>query len=139
MKSFYSFKKSKGAAALSSVILISGVVVEIALVSLLISYLSSQEGLGVRMSYAASLSARSGINDAILKIIWDKNLGAQSYTLPVGNFSADVVITDNSDRYQIDSTGTAVNKKSKMRAVVIYSGENGFIGVESIKEIPINQ
>ena len=66
------FKKNKGIAALPTILLLGGIIVEISIVGAFISYLFSQSSFGIRSSEEALSLAQSGIQDAMIKIIRNK-------------------------------------------------------------------
>lgn len=137
----------KGAAALSTVLIIGAIVAEVAVASLIASYYVNQEGLGVKLSYNATMAAEAGVNDAILRVMRDKNYGnpTANYSISIGNASTAVSVTrvagdsgDPADTTTINSTGSAADKKSKIQAVIYVNKTTGLININSIKEISVN-
>lgn len=140
------FIKNKGIVSLTTVLVIGTVVMETAIVGLAVSYLVGEQGLGLKMSYNASLAARSGVDDVLLRIARDKQFvitPGPSYTLTVNNFQADVTATrtildTRYVQYSITSVGTAVNKKVKVSGTVIVDDYTGAINNQSFQEVSVN-
>jgi hypothetical protein len=144
------FNNQKGITAISTILLVGSLISEIALASLISSYLLSDEGLGLKIFYQASFASRAGVNDAILKIIKNKDILSEDYTSPIDSSrSARVIICKESTAYEsaptcstpslsgqysILSISTILNKKSKLSAVVSVNGNNGLVSVQSISE-----
>lgn len=133
------FKEKQGVISLTTVLIVSTVIVETALVGLSIAYLVGEEGFGLKSSRHATVAARSGMNDAILKIINNKDYLGQSYTLPVDIYETDVTITRNAidtryARYDIDSLGKSLGKRIKISGVIIVDEYSGEVTVQSFQE-----
>lgn len=139
-----------GMAALPMVLLIGGIVVEISLAGAFISFFAVQSGLGVKLSDEALAAAKSGVQDAVLKIIRNKNFSSPSgYILATGNRSAVVTVCHDSytastacdtlsvGKDEIISTGSALLKRRKMKAMINIDSVSGEIKIESIEEIAI--
>ncbi len=128
----------KGVVALPTILVIGGIVVEIGLAGVLIAYLVSQSGSGVKLSFEAMAAARAGINDAIIKSVRNYDSSA-STTISVGNYSAETSVTRNPlmDKYTIYSIGTALNKKRKLKAILNVNEITREIKIESITEEPL--
>ena len=143
------FNNKKGITAISTILLVGSLMAEIAIASLISSYLLGDEGLGLKISYQTYFTSKSGINDAILKIIRDKNIGNGEYNLAIDNKSARVIICKNSTAYEnvptcsapnlsgqysILSISVILNKKSKIRAAVSVDDISGLVSTQSIIE-----
>ncbi len=139
----------KGFIALPLIILISGIVLEVALSLALISYYLVQISFGGKSSNEALSAAQTGIDDAVIRIVRNKDFSS-SYTLSIDNIKkTDVVVCSNSktttincDTYnsgkdEITSTGKFFNRNRRLRAFVNVDNEKGEISVESVTEIPI--
>jgi len=133
----------RGVAALPTILMLSGIVGELVLSGVLLSFLFSRSGLAGRLSAEASVLARSGAEDAIYRIVKDDY--QTPYTLDFGNGrKADVVIEkDPGDlgscsvswgcRYRVISSGRAL---SSNRETVIILGVDPLsreIKIQSIK------
>ncbi len=147
-----SLLKTNAVAALPTILLIGGIIVEIGVAGAFVSYLLSQSGFGAKLSAEAFAAAQSGIDDAMLKIVRDKNFytgPAAPYTLTVGNRSAQVIVckdlktvssacgTSNIGKDEITSLGSALTKRRQLRAIVNVDDNTGEVKVESIQEIAL--
>ncbi len=81
----------KGTVTLPVVILMGGIITEIAIAGAFLAYFLSQSGFGLKLSAEAFAAAQSGIEDAKLKIIRNKDFTSSPnpYTLSVGSRSAE--------------------------------------------------
>ena len=144
----------RGVAALSTVILIGGVIVEIGVIIGLVAYLVIQLTSGARHSMQALIAAKTGISDGILKVVRDKNINYTSsgspYTVTVSSVSSAVVTickdtrtvtsacdTANSGKNEITSTGVSFNRRHKLVAILNIDATTGHTRVESVREIPL--
>ncbi len=132
---------SRGIVALPAILIIGGIIVEIGLAGILVAYLVSQSGFGVKMSAEAMAAAQAGVNDAIMKVVRDKNFftGA-STTLAVGDRSAEVSVSFNNPlagKTTVFSIGSAFNKKRKLKALLNVNSITGEVKIESIEETPL--
>ncbi|PIY59498.1 hypothetical protein COY96_01505, partial [Candidatus Wolfebacteria bacterium CG_4_10_14_0_8_um_filter_37_11] len=82
---------NKATAALPAMLFIGGIIVEIGIAGAFISYYLSQSGFGIKMSAEALAAAEAGVQDALIKIIRNKDFTSSGYDLTVGNRSANVV------------------------------------------------
>jgi len=145
--------KNKGMTALPLIILIGGIVLEIAITMALLAFYISESGAGARFSAEALSISQAGINDALMKIIRSPsfNTGASNpYYLSFDNGrTAQVIVcrnsrtvTNNCDSWvsngdEITSLGTVLNKNRRLRANVSINPTNGEVRIQSIKEIPL--
>ncbi len=139
----------KGAMALPTMLLIGGIILEIGIAGLLVSYFFIQSKLGVELSAEALAVAQSGIQDAAIRIIRDKNFSPGSYTINIGNRSAQVIIckdsktilipcdTINNNKHEVTSLGIAQKKQRQIRAFFSVDNLTGEIRIESKKEIAL--
>ncbi len=135
-------RSNKGIISLTTVLIVSTVIVETALVGLSIAYLAGEEGFGLKESRHAIATARSGINDAILRIIDNKDYLSNSYTLSVDSYEADVTITRSSidtryARYDIASVGKTFGKRIKISGVLTVDEYSGEVTIQSFQETGI--
>ncbi len=147
MRENIKLRVEKGVAALPMVLLIGGIIVEIALAGAFIAFFASQSGLGIKLSDEALTAAKSGVQDAIIKIIRNKNFSSPSgYVLAVGNRSATIIVCRDSytvstacdtasvGRDEIISTGSAALKRRKIKTMVNVDNVTGEVKVVSIEE-----
>jgi len=152
---FRTHRPAHAAAALSSILVVGIIVVEAAIAALVVSYLVGQQGLGLRRATQALTAARAGLDDAMLKIVRNKSFSpASPYALAIGDISVSVLVcrelmasttaytachtTSLPSKYEIVSTATAVNKKSRLKAVLVFDTASGLVTVESVQEIAAN-
>ena len=144
MNKFYNrISLQRGFASLPVILLIGGMLVEIGIAGAFISYFLSQSGLGIRLSQDALAAAQAGVEDALIRIVRDKNFNPSPnpYTITVGNNSVQVAVCKDtcvgSNKFQIDSLGIAFNKQRKIRAIISVNNLTGEVKLESENEITI--
>lgn len=147
--------REKGAIALPTIILIGGIILEIALTLSLVSYLLLQSGAGSKFAAEALVIAQAGIDDSIVKIIRNNRLGYPSpyqytltvdairkaeiivcYGLRITNNNCDVTKVNN-NKTNVISLGRVFNKNRKIEAIIDVNPNTGEIKVESIEEITL--
>ncbi len=135
------FRLRRSVVSLTTILIIGTVVMETALVGLVVSYLASEQGLGVRASYVAVAAAEGGINDVLLRIARDKDFypSVNPYTLSSGLYQAVITVTKNPidtrfTRYTIESVGNAFSKEIGIRGVYVVDGYTGSLYTESYTE-----
>jgi len=132
---------NKATAALPAMLFIGGIIVEIGIAGAFISYYLSQSGFGIKMSAEALAAAEAGVQDALIKIIRNKDFTSSGYDLMVGNRSANVVVCKDTcagtGKHKITSIGSALVKRRKIEAVVNVNNTTGEVKIESIQETAI--
>jgi len=135
-------RNNKATAALPAILLIGGIIIEIGLAGAFISYYLSQSGFGVKMSAEALAAAEAGVQDAIIKIVRNKDFTSSGYELQVGSRSANVVVCKDTcagiGKHKITSIGSAVVKRRKLEAVINVNATTGEVKIESILESVLN-
>ncbi len=139
----------KGAATLAAILLISGIVMELAISGLIVGVLVSNTVASSKMAAQALVAARTGAEDATVKITRYKNCsalatafsitcdGVTTYPLTVDTASATVGVIDNADgTLKVVSIGTAGTRKKRFEAVVGVDAFSGQIIVISMQEKP---
>ncbi len=130
-----------GQAALPVVLLICGVVTEIAIAGTLIAFILSSSGWGERLSSQALAAAKAGVEDAFMRITIDKNFSdSDGYSFSVGERTAYVIVNEDPVGYpvgtdQIISLGTALSRQRKLEAIIVVDGNTGKVSLKSIIEI----
>ncbi|MEK7465671.1 MAG: hypothetical protein AAB631_02745 [Patescibacteria group bacterium] len=135
----------RGQATLSFVLLVGGIIVEVAIAGALIAFFLSGAGLGDRLSARAYNAAQTGIRDAELKIARNKEFcGTCSfpiqYSFPVGSDSVVVNVTrvddsvNNAYLYTFTSTGTSASRQRKFVAVLAADKATGSVQLKSNQE-----
>jgi len=142
---------TKSAAALSTILIVGAVVAETALAALLTSFLVSQQGAGLKNAQEAVAVARTGLDDALLRIVRDTEFAPSPnpYSVAVGQREAEVLVcrelTANvssqtcttpvlSSHYEIVSIASVAGKTQRIKGVVIFDSV-GLVRVESISEL----
>lgn len=139
-----------GQATLSFVLLVSGVIIEIAIAGSIIAFFLSGAGLGERLSARALGVAQAGIRDAQMRITRNKELCSSgctsltplSYVISMGEDSANVSIILNFtdfDNYifTIASIGTASTRKKKFESVLVVNKMTGVVQLKSFEELSV--
>ncbi len=132
--------RNGGVAVLPVILLIGGLIAEIGIAGVFIAYYLSQSSFGVKLSEEALAAAQSGTQDALLRIVRDKNFNPSPnpYTLNVGSYSAQITVCKDTcagaDKFQIDSLGVSFNKQRKIRAIINVHNLTGEVKLESEKE-----
>lgn len=140
-------KTRNGVATLGATLLIASIVMELAIAGLIVGVLVSNTAASSRLAAQALVAARTGAEDATIKIARYKNCsalattfsitcdGVTTYSLTVDTASAAVGITDNADgTLKIVSIGTAGTRKKRFEAVVGVDAFSGQIIIISMKE-----
>ncbi len=144
-------KKIKAAATLPIVLLVGGLAVEIGIAGAFVAYFLSQSSFGIKLSGEALAAARTGIQDARIKIVRDKNFipGYNPYTLNIGSNSAQITVckdlrtvssacdTPMSGKFEITSLGTAFTKYRQVRVIIHVNDITGETRLESEIEVAI--
>jgi len=126
----------KGQAALPAVLLIGGVITEIAIAGTLVAFILSSSGLGERLSSQALAAAKSGVQDAFMKITIDKTFNAPAgYSFSVGSRSVQVTVIKGTNTDQVISLGTALSRQRKLEAILFVDQNTGKVDLKSIREI----
>jgi len=129
---------NKATAALPAMLFIGGIFVEIGLAGAFISFYLNLRGFGIKMSAEALAAAEAGVQDALIKIIRNKDFTSSGYDLTVGNRSANVVVCKDTcagtGKHKITSIGSALVKRRKIEAVVNVNNTTGEVKIESILE-----
>lgn len=126
-----------GIAALPALLLIGGIVIEIAIVSAALTFIGITNALSVRAAAEALFLARAGAQDAIMRVVRDKNFSSSGYTVPVGSRSATVVVTKDqpqAGQTTITATSSVVRRQKEIQAVVTIDGVTGQSEIVSFKE-----
>lgn len=144
-------RAQKGIASLPVILLMSAIVIEIGIASVfLLSYLNNTV-YGTRLANQAFMAARSGVNDAINRVILNKNCGVDTscapsfpgtYTINIGTATADIAICKDTcvgiGKDEIISTGYSFTRQHRIVAVVTVDSATGLVTIESIRSEPQN-
>lgn len=134
-----------GQATLSFILLVGGIIVEVAVAGALIAFFLSGAGLGDRLSARAYNAAQTGIRDAELKIARNKEfcgtcLFPIQYSFSVGSDSVVVGVArmddsvNNAYLYTFTSTGISASRQRKFVAVLAVDKVTGSVQLKSNQE-----
>lgn len=132
---------NNGQATLALVLLIGGIItlIGVSLVFLVGSFINS--GYGFQSSSRAFAVASAGVDDAIMKLVRNKDFYAASpYDVPVGNYNASVTVakdTPVSGKTTIVSTATVGAYKRKVQAIVAIDSYTGQVHLVSWEELAL--
>ena len=128
-------KYQRGFSLLPVVLVASIIIVEIGIALTFVMYLTNSASYDVRLSQEAFFGARSGINDAFLRIIRDKNFSSSGYNLVVGRVNVNIIVEKNSNFSTITAKGTILNREKIMQGIVSVDQETGEATLFSLQEI----
>ena len=139
-----------GQVALPFVLLVAGIIIEIAIAAVFVVFFLSTGTAGERLALRARGAADSGARDAMVKIARDKEFaGAASeaspftYSLALGNDTADISVwraVDNTNGvyiYSITAIATADNRKKKVMGSMVVDQITGRVQLQSLAEVPV--
>lgn len=137
----------KGQMTLPFILLVSGIIIEIAIAGAFVTYFLSTSGYGERLAVRAEAAARSGVNDALVRIMQNKNFSSAScdspyeYSLSVGGGDISSVslcrttdFSTNTYTFTITSLGIAGMHQKKFVAIAVVDQTTGQTALESISE-----
>jgi len=138
-------RQSSGQATLSLILLIGGIIIEIALAGSLISYLLSTSGRGELLASRALGAAEAGIRDVQIKIARNKDFvqsGTLTYPLSVGGDSTTINVsrtspTPTSYLYTATSTGSAITRTKRLVAQLVVDTTTGLVQLQSVSEATV--
>ena len=138
----------KGIISLPTILMVSGIIAEVALVGVILAFLFSASGFGGRLAAESLAAAQTGIQDAFYRIVI--NDFASSYTITVGPGNRLARITIERDpadlgicnvgwgcRFRVRSVGEAFLSNSQMEAILGVDPLSREISILSLREIPI--
>lgn len=135
--------RERGVAALPTILVVTGVIAEIAIAGAFLAFIFIRSGLAARLTAEATAASRAGVQDALLQLVRDKNLNT-SYTLTVGSYSTAVTVTKDNDcaitstgRTCIVSIATALTRQKKFQAVTSVDAVTGEVRIISFSEVAI--
>ncbi|MFH1193071.1 MAG: hypothetical protein V1656_02015 [Candidatus Jorgensenbacteria bacterium] len=140
-------RQNSGQATLSFILLVSGVVLEVAVAGSFVTYFLNSAGFGERLSARALATAQAGVEDATLQVVRNKELvtvGTSAYTFAVGNDTASVSISRTTDSaagaylYAITATGVAGTRERRLAARVAVNQTTGLAELQDVREQSID-
>ena len=137
-KNSLSSNARQGAVALSVILLVSFLVLEITVIGLLTAYFSSEQGVNQQLSLQAYAAARSGISDALLRLIRNPLLfpSETPYSISVDNASATVTVTQvgSPDTVSIVSIGQRLSRQTELTATATVDSLSGAVFLQSMSQ-----
>ncbi len=136
----------KGQMTLPFILLVGGIIVEIAIAGSFVAYFLSTSGYGERLSVRAGAAAHSGLRDAMMRISQNKEFISiscstpYSYAVPVGDDAASVSVCRETDVpsgkyiFTIESIGYAGSRQKKLVSSFLVDSVTGRSQLESISE-----
>lgn len=127
-----------GVAALPMILLISAIIIEIAVISVVLATTLNNTRFSERLGAEALSAARAGAQDTILKVIREKGCPASLPQLTVGSRSANITCTDSGGGViTIQSTGKALSREKRVQVVLGVDSVTGEVSLQSFKEISL--
>lgn len=141
----------RGIASLPLILLLGAIIIEVSIASVFfLSYLNTSV-YGTRMANQALVAAQTGINDAILRIIANKECGVDPscsdspYDIVINDNTATVTICKNTSgcpgvpaildgQHRVTSLGKALTRQRKLVAILTVDPTTGLVTVDSIKD-----
>ncbi|MBI4119391.1 MAG: hypothetical protein HY456_00915 [Parcubacteria group bacterium] len=129
----------RGVAILPIILLISAMILEVAAAGTFIVYISQQTGSTLRRQVESLAAAQAGIQDALIRIIRDKNFPTpeQPYTITVGDWTVTVTVNkDNpsSGKDKVTSSAKAFSRRKTLQAILTVDADTGQVTVDSLVE-----
>ena len=133
----------RGQATLSFILLVSGVILEVAVAGSFVAYFFSASGYGERVSARALAAARAGLEDAEIQVARNKEYGGGStatYSFSVGDDVAEVTVSRTTDSpnntylFTITAVGTAFTRERRLLATMVVDRTSGVARLQSLSE-----
>jgi len=134
-------KLIRGQAALPTIVLVGGIMIEIVLAGTLLVFFFNNSVYGTRLSAEALEAARSGIQDALIKLSANKNFsGTYEFSLG-GSVSAEITVDQDpagysEEKVRVVSIGQGITRNRKLEAIVNVEKVAGVVQIESVVEVP---
>lgn len=131
-----------GVAALPTILILGGIVAEIIITVIATSYIFVESEFSNKFSAEALLAAKTGFQDATIKIIRDKNFIQSITTLTVGSAAAEVSVCKDPPcaalgKHKIISLGKSQLRRRKLEAILNVDALTGEVRLESLKEVSL--
>lgn len=131
----------RGIAVLPVMLLIGSIIIEIAIVGGILAFFASTSNLAIRASQEALFTARAGVEDALIKIVRDKDFipSANPYTLSINSgaatTTATISITSPATQRTIIATSTVIHRTKTIKAKVNVDSTTGKVTIVLFEEI----
>lgn len=129
---------SLGIAALPTILIIGGIIMEIAITSGVLALLNASNSLNVRSAAEALYAARSGANDGLIKVVRDKNFNSAGYVVSINTMTATVIVTKDQPaqgQTKIVSTSDVLSRRKVYQVIVSVDSVSGETNLISSGEI----
>ncbi|HEY4497007.1 MAG TPA: hypothetical protein VI432_02565 [Candidatus Paceibacterota bacterium] len=147
--SLFTIQDSKrGVVTIPLILVISGVVMEVAIVGVIVATILGNTAFNERLHIESLSASRAGAEDAIVKIIRhgcsprvtgcpsDDSLNPD--VIAVGDREADVWMVDHgSGAITVYSVGKALTRRAKTEVELVIDGISGRVDTQSFKEVPL--
>lgn len=143
----FKYLNIKGIATLPTVLLLGGVIIEIAVTMAFLSYYFITITHGSRLGAEAIEVARAGADEAVLRVVRNKNYSANSpfnFTVSTNPLRVAIVQVCRDDilcdgvsdpgKTEILSTATVVNRKARIRILLTVDPSTGLVSVDLVEE-----
>ena len=138
--------RDSGVSTLPTMLLLGGIIIEIAIAIAFLTYYFNTLNYASRLSAEALETARAGVQDAIIKVVRDKdcpNVSCPSpYTVETSNGRTATVsickdTCSGAGKTQVISTASALNRQKKIQAILSVDPVTGQVAVDSLQEAPL--
>jgi len=130
--------KTKGVAALITVLSLGGLILVIGLSSAIISFWANQNIKSTRDSNKAYYAAYSGIQDALLKLERNKDYTSTGYNLSINGVNdVSVTVSFSANQATINSNSTLGQTKKKLQTIADINSTTGLITPTSTEELTL--
>ena len=139
-------RRRSGQITLPFVLLIGGIIVEIAVAGSVVTYFLNTSSFGERLSQRASVAARAGVYDAFARIARDKEFSTAtcespySYSVPIGADTVTVSVcrltdtTANRYVYTVTSLASSLSRQKKFVGTVLSDITTGELTFQSVSD-----
>ena len=131
-----------GFSTLPVVLFLGGLMMEIAIAVAFLLNLFTTTNYAARLSSEALLIAESGIEDAMMRVVRNKDCPAtgcpSSYDLALSGKTAALTIRKDYPavgKTQIDSVGASRSQRRKLTAILAVNATTGEVDIDSIQEV----
>lgn len=131
----------KGQATLAFILLVSGIIIEVAIFGSIIAFNFNRAALSEQLSLRALSAAHSGIYDARLMISRNKDLGDNfSYNFDINESTVFLELTRATDEganlylYTVNSKGVVKGRERTVEALIAVNRTTGSVEIKSLEE-----
>lgn len=135
---FKTSQRQKGFSLLPTVLVASVIIAEVGIALAFVMFMANSASYGARLLQEAYTCAKSGVSDALIRIIRNKDFYSSGYNLAMDRCVANIIVEKNvpkQDASQITVTGTVLNRQKKLQAIVSVDPDSGEVVLISLQEI----